>query len=217
MISIPKNSFFVFDLDGTLFNTLDDLAISVNFALTSHGLEPHDTDRIKSFIGNGSLNLIQRSLGPEKEHLAASLHHTFLTHYDQHCLEQVKPYPGVTDFFENYEGPCALLTNKPIGPTLKILDHFKMRDRFLDVLGGDNSPARKPHPAGLLALMAKAHRQPHQTFMVGDDLPDIQVAKNAQVPSVIINSGFGNPTLLAQAQPDYQVENFSAFVNLLAS
>lgn len=215
MNRISASTFFVFDLDGTLFNTLGDLGNSVNYALQRFALPIHGEKEIRSFIGNGSLNLIKRSLGQEREHLATAVHQVFMDHYYDHCLGQTHAYPGALEFLAAHTGPCAVLTNKPIAPTLKILEHFGITKRFTGILGGDNAPARKPDPAGLRALMEQAGYSSGQTLMVGDDAPDIEVARAAGVRSLVFTSGFGRPETFANLRPDFVVPDFHAFVNLL--
>jgi phosphoglycolate phosphatase len=215
MKHISLSTFFVFDLDGTLFNSLGDLGNSVNYALRRFALPTHGEKEIRSFIGNGSLNLIRRSLGAEREHWAPEVHKVFMEHYYEHCLGQTHAYAGVLEFLARHQGPCALLTNKPIEPTWKILRHFHLENRFTGVLGGDNAPARKPDPAGLLALLEQAGVQPAQALMVGDDVPDVLVARNAGVRSLAILGGFGRPELIEHLHPDFKVDDFAAFVNLL--
>jgi len=216
MSPIDPSSFFVFDLDGTLFDSLGDLGNSVNFALQRFGLPIHGEKEIRSFIGNGSLNLIKRSLGSEREHRAEEVHRVFMEHYEAHCLAQTRPYPGVLEFLRNHAGPCAVLTNKPISPTLKILEHFGLEKRFTGVLGGDNAPARKPSPEGLRMLMDQAGFSAERTVMVGDDTPDVDVARNAGVRCVAILGGFGRPEVIERLKPDFRVASFAAFVNLVA-
>lgn len=210
-----RANLLVFDLDGTLFDTLGDLGHSVNYALAQFGLPPHGDAEIRSFIGNGSLNLIKRSLGAERENMAAEVHGVFMAHYFENCLKATRPYEGVLEFLRAYTGPCAVLTNKPIVPTRKILAHFGLAERFMGVLGGDDAPARKPDPAGLKWLMQLAKVDPAQTVMVGDDVPDVTVAKNAGVRSVAITGGFGKIDDLAPLAPDWLVPSFSAFVDLV--
>lgn len=207
--------FFVFDLDGTLVDSLLDLGHSVNASLQHFGLPPHGEEAIRSFIGNGSLNLIKRSLGAARLHLAPEVHQHFMDYYYAHCTERTTLYPGVREFLETHAGRCALLTNKPIAHSLKIVRHLGLESCFTGILGGDNAPARKPDPRGLLSLLADAQVSPDEALMVGDDLPDLEVARQANVRSVALLSGFGRPAELLAASPDYTAPDFRAFINLL--
>ncbi len=204
--------FFVFDLDGTLFNTLPDLAPAVNVALNTFGLPSLSIEKIQSFIGNGSLNLIRRSLGDapvplEKVHLA------FFNYYKEHCTERTTLYPGVTEFLKR-DFRAALLTNKPILPTRRLLAHFGLLGRFDFVLGGDTAPERKPSPTGILQILAQAQIDKKDAVMVGDDVPDLLAAQNAGIDSVLILGGFGKAENILPHSPACTVEHFSDLLNL---
>ena len=140
---LQKKSFIVFDLDGTLFNTLGDLAVAVNFALRHFGLPEHDEQRVRTFIGNGSMKLIERSMGEAAlpESMARSgvtvemVHKVYSDFYWEHCTERTLPNPGVVDFLRSTSVRVAMLTNKPLRPCEKILNHFGILNRFELVTG----------------------------------------------------------------------------------
>ena len=221
---LPKKTLIVFDLDGTLFNTLGDLAVAVNFALRHFGLPEHDEQRVRTFIGNGSMKLIERSMGKAAlpENMARSgvtvemVHKVYSDFYWEHCTERTLPNPGVVEFLRNTHARVAMLTNKPERPTLKLLEHFLLRDRFEFVLCGDTTPERKPSPAGLLKIMETAGVSPAETVMVGDDQPDILAARNAGVDCVTLLCGFGKPVNLLPLKPKNTVESYAEMCQLLA-
>ena len=169
----------VFDLDGTLFNTLGDLAVAVNFALRHFGLPEHEEQRVRTFIGNGSMKLIERSMGEAAlpENMARSgvtiemVHKVYSDFYWEHCTERTLPNPGIVEFLNNSKARVAMLTNKPLRPSEKILNHFGLRDRFEFILCGDTTPERKPSPAGLLKILEMAGVSREESVMVGDDQP----------------------------------------------
>jgi len=206
----------VFDLDGTLFDTSLDLAGSVNFALAQFSLPTHELDAVVSFIGNGSLNLIKRAMDREDDALAQDIHRVFLAHYLEHCCELTKPYAGVLEFLA---GPwrVSILTNKPDAPTRKILAHFGLQNRFDYVLCGDTTPARKPAPEGLLAILQGMNVEPANALMVGDDLPDIGAAKAARVPSLSLLNGFGQYAELIGEGPTFLADDFAQFSKLISA
>ncbi|MCF0221660.1 MAG: HAD hydrolase-like protein, partial [Fibrobacter sp.] len=127
-----KKQLFVFDLDGTLFNTLGDLAPAVNYALRHFGLPEHDTEKIRSFIGNGSMKLVERSMGDAAlpQNMAqsgihiADVHRVYTDFYWEHCTENTTPNPHILEFLKGTDARCAVLTNKPLAPTLKIFKKF---------------------------------------------------------------------------------------------
>lgn len=206
--------YFIFDLDGTLFDTSLDLARSVNFALQTFEQPAHPVEDVVAFIGNGSLNLIRRSLRAEQEYLLPEIHQAFLSHYLENCTMDTRPYQGVMEFLQQ-NIRASVLTNKPYAPTVRILKHFGLESRFDHVLCGDTAPERKPQPGGLLSILQQVGVQPELALMVGDDLPDIGVALAAGVPSLAILSGFGRAPELRTANPTYIVPDFLSFVQLV--
>ncbi|MBR4559481.1 MAG: HAD-IA family hydrolase [Fibrobacter sp.] len=222
---LHHKSLIVFDLDGTLFNTLGDLAVAVNYALRHFGLPEHDEQRVRTFIGNGSMKLIERSMGEAAlpEIIARTsvtvemVHKVYSDFYWEHCTERTLPNPGVVEFLRNTHARMAMLTNKPERPTFKLLEHFGLRDRFEFVLCGDTTPERKPSPAGLLKIMESAGVSPAETVMVGDDQPDILAARNAGVDCVTLLCGFGKPVNLLPLAPENVVESYAEMCELLCS
>ena len=223
MMNLPHKELVVFDLDGTLFNTLGDLAVAVNHALHHFNLPEHDEQKVRSFIGNGSMKLIERSMGeaalPENTARTGvsveAVHRVYSDFYWEHCLERTVPNPGILEFLAQSNVRVAMLTNKPLRPSEKILEHFGIRDRFEFVLCGDTTPERKPSPAGLLKIIEMAGVDKSETVMVGDDQPDVLAARNAGVDCVTLLCGFGKPVNLLPLQPEHTVDSYAEMCALL--
>lgn len=223
-MSLGKKALIVFDLDGTLFNTLGDLAIAVNFALHRFGLPEHDEQRVRTFIGNGSMKLIERSMGEAAlpENIARTgvtveaVHKVYSDFYWEHCTEHTLPNPGIVEFLRENSVRVAMLTNKPLRPSEKILDYFGLRDRFELILCGDTTPERKPSPAGLLKILEMAGVSREDAVMVGDDQPDILAARNADVDCITLLCGFGKPVNLLPLKPEKTVESYAEMCQLLS-
>ena len=221
---LRKKSLIVFDLDGTLFNTLGDLAVAVNFALHYFGFPEHDEQRVRTFIGNGSMKLVERSMGRAAlpENIARTgitveaVHKVYSDFYWEHCTERTLPNPGVVEFLRENSVRVAMLTNKPLRPSEKILDHFGLRDRFEFILCGDTTPERKPSPAGLLKILEMAGVSREDAVMVGDDQPDILAARNAGVDCVTLLCGFGKPHNLLPLKPENTVESYAEMCQVLS-
>ena len=220
---LQKKSLIVFDLDGTLFNALGDLAVAVNYALRHFGLPEHDEQRVRTFIGNGSMKLIERSMGTAAlpENVARTgltvemVHKVYSDFYWEHCTERTLPNPCIVDFLNNTKARVAMLTNKPLRPTEKILDHFRLRDRFDFILCGDTTPERKPSPAGLLKIIEMAGVSCEEAVMVGDDQPDILAARNAGVDCLTLLCGFGKPVNLLPLKPENTVDSYADMCSVL--
>jgi phosphoglycolate phosphatase len=184
----------VFDLDGTLVDSHRDLAEATNALLTELGAAPLAHEVVTSMVGEGAAVLVRRAL--ERAGLDPGTPNAlerFLVHYDARLLETTRPYPGMletlTALRPGYR--LAVLTNKPGRPTLRILQGLGMEKLFSDVTGGDSPHGRKPDPAGLLDLVARAGVTPAETLLVGDSPVDLATARRAGTRICLARYGFG--------------------------
>jgi phosphoglycolate phosphatase len=188
-----------FDLDGTLIDSRRDLADSANQLLGELGAAPLPVDAIGRMVGEGARVLVQRALA------AADLPETpgalprFLEIYDTRLLNHTRAYDGVEDAVRlaRQHARVALLTNKPLKPSERLLDALGMSELFDDVIGGDGEHARKPDPAGLFALMERAGAPPERTLMVGDSAIDHETAVRASARCCLTAYGYGYETFPA--------------------
>ena len=182
-----------FDLDGTLIDSCRDLADSANELVVELGGRPLAEDAIEGMVGGGAALLVQRALK------AAGLDHPstavarFLAIYDTRLLAHTRLYEGIADVLEyaRRRARLAVLTNKPLAPTERILEGLGIRHLFEDVVGGDGLYGRKPDPAGLTALMAAAGTPRERTLLVGDSFVDYETARQVSVPCCLVSYGFG--------------------------
>jgi len=186
-----------FDLDGTLIDSSRDLANSVNALLGELGAAPLPLEDVKNMIGEGAKVLIRRALAASgiRENLEAI--GRFLEIYDRKLLDHTRPYDGITEVVRaaRTRARVAVLTNKPLAPSEKVLAGLGLRDLFDDVIGSDGTYPRKPDPAGLLALMQRAGATPERTLMVGDSRIDYETAKRAAARCCLVSYGFSHQTL----------------------
>lgn len=186
-----------FDLDGTLIDSSRDLADSVNDLLVEIGAAPLPRDSITKMVGAGARVLVRRALA------AAGLPETpdaverFLAIYDTRLLNHTTPYEGIADVVRaaREHARVAVLTNKPLDPSEKVLAGLGLRDLFDDVIGSGGPFPRKPDPAALRALMERAGATPERTLMVGDSKIDFETARNAAARCCLVAYGFSNHTL----------------------
>jgi phosphoglycolate phosphatase len=182
----------VFDLDGTIIDSARDLAESIGEMLESYGAERLPLAEVVTMVGEGAPVLVRRALAraglrPGVDDALAR----FLTIYDRRLMDHTVVYPAMSESLALAlrRGPLAVLTNKPLGPSIGILEALRLRGFFTRVIGGDSEYGRKPDPAGLLALQALA---PGDTMvMIGDSPADWKVAVNANCPFVFARFGFG--------------------------
>jgi len=193
----------VFDLDGTLIDSQQDLAESANRMLASYGAVALPAPAIAAMVGEGAKILVERALAAggldpaEPEALSR-----FLAFYDQQLLVHTRPYPGVIEALEAVSplAPVAVLTNKPERPTRRLLEALGLDQSVRWALGGDSGFARKPDPAGLQSLIEAAGAQPRTTLLVGDSMVDAETARRAGTHLCVARYGFGGlrgPVVLA--------------------
>lgn len=188
----------VFDLDGTLVDSLPDLLSSLNRTFAALELPSVTPRQVKKAIGDGAMLLVQRLLPEDSspEFVATALER-FRLEYDAHACEETLLYPGVAEFLkELQERPgaprLAILTNKPEAPTRLIAEHFGLESLGIEwIVGGDTLSTRKPAPEGLRRLMEQAGVSPEETLMIGDGPADGGAAQAAGVPFAALACGYG--------------------------
>ena len=183
----------VFDLDGTLIDSKQDLVLSVNATLRAIGREELPADLVASYVGSGAPVLIGRALGgsPDSEELQRALRY-FLSHYEQHKLDNTRAYPGVREALVQLNGtPMAVLTNKPANISVRILEGLGLAQFFQVIYGGNSFATKKPDPLGANTVLSDLQAAASEAAMVGDSEVDVQTARNAGMISAIVNFGFG--------------------------
>lgn len=184
----------IFDLDGTLLNTLEDLAFATNQALEYYGLPTHDLETICSFVGEGVVRLVWRAAPPESDSaLKDKLLERFLEVYERERVRRTVPYPGIVDLLETLKlsgFALGVFSNKMHDATQAMCDHY-FPGIFDEVLGynpGENP--LKPAPDGLIRMMDALGVGPADTTYIGDSIVDIQTACAAEVPVLACAWGF---------------------------
>jgi len=174
----------IFDLDGTLADTIDDIAAAVNPCLARRGFPIHEAEAYKLMVGKGFRNLVIQAL-PEssrRESLVAELHAEAAAGYDDHCLDLTKPYPGVLELLAALEArgiPMAILSNKPQTMTLKVVAGLFTSTRFEYVRGETPAFPRKPDPSSALDLARLLGLSPGEIAYLGDSDVDMSTARAA--------------------------------------
>jgi phosphoglycolate phosphatase len=197
---------FVFDLDGTLADTREDIAASLNHALGELGRPPCDLPTVTRYIGNGAPVLLRRALGPDApEAQVDDGLARFLEHYGIHCLDRTRLYPGVGATVEALfaaRKTLTVLSNKPTAMSVEILLGLGIAGRFARIDGGDRFPEKKPDPAGLRSAMETFGAAPRRTLMIGDTGVDIATARAAGVAAAGVVWGF-KPEELSADPPEH--------------
>lgn len=183
----------IFDLDGTLLDTLDDLHASVNHALSSFNLPLRTRDEVRSFVGNGIKKLIERAVAQNADAETCSrVFDCFKAHYLLHCREKTAPYPGICELLsELKDSGCKLgvVSNKADAPVKELIDYY-FPGIFGAVIGEREGVRRKPAPDSVLAALAQLESEPSGAVYVGDSDVDALTAANAGLPCVLVSWGF---------------------------
>ncbi len=206
----------VFDLDGTLVDSKQDLALSINAMRAEMGLPPLTLDLITSYIGQGVGVLVQRALGDQATPANVEKGQAFfLNYYREHMLDHTAPYPGVSETLEKLAGhKMAVLTNKPVKFSCEMLARLSFSSYFAYIYGGNSFPKKKPDPMGLQKLMEDLKVPARQTLMVGDSDTDILTGRNAGALTCGVTYGFGAHTL-QKASPDLMIDDMRELPPLL--
>lgn len=183
----------VFDLDGTLADSLADLASATNHALTQLGHSPIELVRYRSLVGQGLKFLITHALGPGNEQQYDEALALFSDHYDEHMGEQTRVYPGVSELLTNLRAmglKLGVLTNKQHSTTLKFMSQHFADHPFDVVLGQKPDAAPKPDPAGAMALLTEIGVEPAKAVYLGDTDVDMKTGRNTGMFTVGCSWGF---------------------------
>ena len=187
----------IFDLDGTLVDSLDDLHASVNHALRAVGLPLRTREEVHGYVGEGARILLERAVAPALHLLEPALA-AWRPHYQAHCLDRTRAYPGIEALLAGARRVLAVHTNKPGAMARRILDGLGLLHHFAVVTGGDEAP-RKPDPAGTREIMARVGASRDETIFVGDSRVDAATARAAGVGFVAVTWGFASRAELVSA------------------
>ena len=210
----------VFDLDGTLIDSKRDLANATNALLVECGAEPLPEDRIGRMVGDGAATLIARAFEASGIARPSDALDRFLAIYGAHLLDHTRPYPDVPEVLDELadQVDLAVLTNKPLASTRRILDGLSLVRHFAAdaVIGGDGPFPRKPDPAGLRHLMARSGAAAAETLLVGDSAVDFRTARAAATPVCLVRYGFGFDTLSIDALRSHErvIDNLRQLLSL---
>ena len=207
----------IFDLDGTLIDSQRDLIRSVNAMLREMGREQLHEDRIAGYIGHGAPQLVGRALGDnatEAERQQALKF--FLGYYEDHKMDTTCAYPGVPEALELLAAyPMAILTNKPVRISRRILEALDLAKYFRAVYGGNSFETKKPDPFGAQTILREFGVPPADAILIGDSEVDVETARNAGTLAAAVNYGFGTHDRAAHPA-DIYLDRLADLIPLLA-
>lgn len=211
----------IFDLDGTLLDTLEDIAISGNFALTSLGFEAEETQKYRYFVGEGVYKLFENifATNPQSQEIINKAVALFESHYAKQFYQNTKPYEGISKlltFLKKRGYKMAILSNKPDSFTkMCVLKYFRSW-KFDVVFGAREGIARKPDPVSALEIASLLGEKPEDCFYVGDTMIDMQTATRANMKALGVLWGFRDGDELLENGANALFENPSEIIKYLA-
>lgn len=192
---------YIFDLDGTLLDTLNDLAASTNYALRTHGMPEHPVEDVRRFVGNGVKKLMERAVpGGLANPLFEAAYATFRRHYMEHSLDTTQPYPGVTDVLEELDRRgknIAVVSNKFYAATQELCYHF-FGDVVEVAIGERENIRKKPAPDTVLEALRQLGADKEGAVYIGDSDVDLATARNCEIPCISVLWGFRDRDFLVE-------------------
>lgn len=203
-------SYVIFDLDGTLLNTIDDLATATNHALAVMDFPQHGMWVYPTMVGNGVRKLIERALPDDarsEKNITEALAH-FTEYYNEHCCDATKPYPGIVDLLTDLSARginMAVTSNKYQEAVTKLINHYFPGANFRAILGNEDGMPRKPDPSIVFKALSMCPTPKAETLYVGDSGVDMETARRACVESCGVTWGFRSIHELKEALADHIV------------
>ncbi|MES2980725.1 MAG: HAD-IA family hydrolase [Verrucomicrobiota bacterium] len=208
----------IFDLDGTLVESLPGIAASLNRALTQHGLPGQSHENVRGFIGDGAVKLVQRALATvSRIDLTDSVLKNFAADYAVSWPSGTSVYPSMLELLADLEArgvPLAVLSNKPHAFTVEIVEKLFPHTHFAGVLGNRESLPHKPDPAGALEIAKALGVSPEDCTIIGDSTMDLDTAKNAGMQSIAVTWGYHDRERLREA--DCVIESMEQLAAVLS-
>jgi phosphoglycolate phosphatase len=182
------------DLDGTLVDSVPDLAAALNRLLGTRGLAPLSRAEIAPMVGDGVAKLVERAFAARGQAPDEGALAEYSADYGAHAAVETRPYPGVAEALNSLTGEgwlLAVCTNKPEAAARSLLGALGLAHYFAAIGGGDSFPVRKPDPAHLLATLTAAGGEPAHAVMAGDHANDVAAARGAALPCIFAAWGYG--------------------------
>ncbi|MEZ7955782.1 MAG: HAD family hydrolase [Rubritalea sp.] len=209
----------IFDLDGTLINSLPGIAQSLNRSLEQYHLPTHSVEGIREFIGSGSRTLCQRAAGSPDKATIDLLESAFMSHYQELWKSGTEIYSGITDLLDDLSAhhELSILSNKPHAFTTEIIHSLFPSVPFRTILGQRAGISKKPDPSGIHEIISQASDPNTPSYLIGDSVVDLATAKNAAIKSIAVTWGFEPASDLEELSPDHIVHSVAELENLIST
>lgn len=213
-----KYELAIFDLDGTILNTLDDLADSLNHVLAEHGFPQHTADEVRMMVGNGIFNLITRALPDKTEQTTVeTVYNDFNKYYKLHSADKTKPYEGIIEMLEQLKSSgvkLAVVSNKADYAVQDLCDKYFCG--IFDAVAGEKAGVpKKPAPDAVNNILVKLGIERKKSVYIGDSDVDLQTAENSEMDCIAVNWGFREEKLLREKGADCIVSSPNEIVKII--
>ena len=208
---LPRGA-VLFDLDGTLVDSVPDITAAANVMLAAFGRPPVDEATVRSLVGRGTARLVVDLLADEAQNEGSRALSCFMAAYRDHLCERTQPYPGVAQTLRRLHGrgiAMACVTNKPLALAEELLRRLSLRGFFRCVVGAESAGATKPDPAPLRLALSWLAVSPDEAFVVGDSVIDVQAARSAGCLAVCVDYGYNQGLDLSAAGADLTVSTLA--------
>ncbi len=214
-----KYDFIIFDLDGTILDTLEDLADSSNYALKENGFPSRTIDEVRSFVGNGIPNLMKRIV-PEgtSDSQIKAVHKSFTEHYKVHCADKTKAYTGVNELISKLRSAgcrTAVVSNKADYAVKELCKQYF--DGMFDAVMGEQQPLyrKKPYPDLVNCVIEAVGAEKSRTLYIGDSDVDIETARNSEIHCISVCWGFRSREFLEAHGAEIIIDSTEALAKLI--
>ena len=222
MFAAPPPRLVAIDLDGTLVDSVPDIAWCIDRTMPRFGIPPRGEALVSTWVGNGVERLVERALAgevdaPAEPRLLREASRVFLDLYSTHGRERSRVYPGVREGLAALRAHGAVLacvTNKPHGPAVDLLAHLALLDSFELVIGGDSLPRRKPDPLPLRHACSELGITVEHSVFAGDSVNDVDAARAAGMRVACVSYGYNHGRDIAEAAPDAVIESLDELATL---
>jgi phosphoglycolate phosphatase len=212
---IKSKKLILYDLDGTLVDTGEDIAFAANAMLQElHGVALPEAE-IRQLVGHGLHDLVARCLQTNDSAVVANGVELFGTHYGRHLFDHSRLYPCVRELLDYFcPRAQAIVTNKPHPYAEELMRGLGVAECFFAIVSGGSGYPKKPDPTAVHAMMQRAQARPDETLLIGDSPVDIETGRRAGIATVIVRQGFAEPEALAAAKPEMLVDDMAAVLAL---
>jgi phosphoglycolate phosphatase len=204
----------MFDLDGTLVNTVQDITDALNYALKPYGIKRLTVGETMNMVGEGVSRLIEKALPIEKGHLKDDVIKRFLEDYSEHLIDKSREYPHVKETLENLiDFKKAIISNKREDLSRRVIEKLGLSEYFDLIIGSDTAGERKPSAVPVLYVISKLGVSPEESIIVGDSNFDIEAGKKAGIKTIAVTYGYRPREFLTGA--DYIIDDIRELIPLL--